>query len=184
MVDECGLLYLGFKGEEFTWERCRGKYNWVEERLDRGLANRAWCELFPSDVVKVLEVSTSDHLPLFLQPNKQVYVPRMNRFKFENIWLKESECINLVKNAGTSTAGQDIMDKIQVCCLKLEEWCGGKVQEYRERIKKCRYRLRQLRSRRDNHDIRDYNEVRWEYLNLLERRECYWKQRAKQHWLK
>ncbi|XP_074337494.1 uncharacterized protein LOC141674688 [Apium graveolens] len=99
-VDDCGLLDLGFEGEKFTWERCHGKYNWVQERLDRGLANRSWCELFPFAVVKVLEVSTSDHLPLFLQLNKQVFVPRVNHFKFENIWLKESEFINLVKMLG------------------------------------------------------------------------------------
>ncbi|KAL8107899.1 hypothetical protein AgCh_024343 [Apium graveolens] len=43
--------------------------------------------------------------------------------------------------------------------------------------------LRKLRSRRDGYGVRRYNEVRWEFLKLLEQQEVYWKQRAKQFWL-
>ena len=31
---------------QFTWERSRGSPNWVEEKLDKGLANGNWHELF------------------------------------------------------------------------------------------------------------------------------------------
>lgn len=65
-VGDCGLIDLGYEGEKFTWESFRGKDNWVQERLDRGLANQPWCELFPAAIVQVLDVSTSDHLPLSL----------------------------------------------------------------------------------------------------------------------
>lgn len=41
-VHDCGLCDLGFVGEKFTWERSRGQHNWVQERLDRGLANQGW----------------------------------------------------------------------------------------------------------------------------------------------
>lgn len=40
-VNECGLEDLGFIGENYTWERSRGKDNGIQERLDRGLANRS-----------------------------------------------------------------------------------------------------------------------------------------------
>lgn len=91
-------------GEQFTCERSRGKYNWVQERLDRGLASREWCDLFLYAKVRVLEVVTSDHLPLYLQLNKQVYRPKEHRFRFENQWLKEKECETVVKN-GWNEAG-------------------------------------------------------------------------------
>lgn len=39
--------------------------------------------LFPGAEVKVLEVATSDHLPLHLDLNKQIYVPKTIRFRFE-----------------------------------------------------------------------------------------------------
>lgn len=70
---ECGLEDLGFRGDIFTWERARGTERWVQERLDRGLSMKKWREMFPAAEVHIHEVSTSDHLPLFLQLNRQVY---------------------------------------------------------------------------------------------------------------
>lgn len=72
-VADFGLLNLGFIREKFTWEKSRGKYKWIQKRLDRGLTNNEWCQLFSSTGVQVLEVPTSDHLPLFLHINKKVY---------------------------------------------------------------------------------------------------------------
>lgn len=80
-------------------------------------------------------------------------------------------------------ACHNITDKIQYCCLKLEEWGGGMVKEFRVKIMEYKQRLKSLRSRRDAHGISQYNEVRWAYLNLLEQQEIYWAQRVKQFWL-
>lgn len=57
-------------------------------------------------------------------------------------------------------------------------------KEFKEKIRRCREKLRKLRARRDQHGIRTYNAVRWEFLQLLEKQEIYWKQRSKQFWLK
>lgn len=71
-VNDCELMDLGFVGNEFTWEKSRGQNNWLQERLDRGLGNQLWKEMFPAAEIKVWEVSTSDHLPLVVNLNKQV----------------------------------------------------------------------------------------------------------------
>lgn len=81
-VNECGLRDLGFVGNQFTWERSRGSAAWVQERLDRGLSNQGWMDLFPSAEVKVLDISTSNHFSLFLQLNKLVYSPNRRRLRF------------------------------------------------------------------------------------------------------
>lgn len=39
-IRDSELMDLGFVGEKFTWEKSRGKVNWVQERLDRGFANK------------------------------------------------------------------------------------------------------------------------------------------------
>ncbi|XP_074362148.1 uncharacterized protein LOC141702349, partial [Apium graveolens] len=182
-IRECNLVDLGYVGGKYTWDKSRGTSKWIQERLDRGLATQEWRELFPLAEVHVLEVAPSDHLPLHLQLNKKVYVPRSKRFKFENVWLKEKDCFNLVKDSWDRTGGREILEKINFCCLKLEEWGGGINQEYKRKMINCRQELRILRSRRDRHGAQRYNEVREEYLNLLERQEMYWKQRAKQFWL-
>ncbi|XP_074352667.1 uncharacterized protein LOC141691812 [Apium graveolens] len=137
-------------GEMYTWEKSRGSVRWVQERLDRGMENKAWQDLFPAAQVRVLEVSTSDHLPLFLNLNRQVFMPREKRFKFENIWIKDKECRNIVQDCWNA-AGRE---------------------------------LKNLRSRRDAGGIQKYNKVRWEFLCLLEKQEIFWKQRAKQFWLR
>ncbi|XP_074351625.1 uncharacterized protein LOC141690750 [Apium graveolens] len=139
--------------------------------------------MFPLAEVHVLEVATSDHLPLNLQLNRKVYVPWSKRFKFENVWLKEKDCLWVVQDSWETADRREILDKISYCCLKLDEWGGGLSQEYKRNLIRCRAQLRKLRSRRDRHGIQVYNEVRWEYLNLLEKQETYWKQCTKQFWL-
>lgn len=123
-VNECGLADLGFVGEKFTWEKLRGQHNWIQERLDRCLANQTWQQMFPEVEVQVIEVATSDHLPLYLNLNKQVYAPRQKYFRFENIWLREQDCRNVVRNGWDLGPDLDIMGKIKLCGIKLEEWGG------------------------------------------------------------
>lgn len=87
-----------------------------------GLANQSWKNMFPQTKVKVLEGSTSDHLPLFLELNKKVYAPKTKRFKFENIWIKEEQCPRLVQECWEQTDGKSIVEKMEFYCLRLEEW--------------------------------------------------------------
>lgn len=121
-IMECGLVDMGFIGSAYTWEKSRGTTSWIQERLDMGFANHGWRMLFPNAELKVLEVSTSDHLPLFLNLNTQVYIPKTKRFRFENIWVKEDDCFNLVRNSWNAQNGVGILQKIDYCCLKLDEW--------------------------------------------------------------
>lgn len=73
-------MNLGFKGSMFTWERSRGSERWIQERLDRGFANEQCSYMFPQAEITVLDVSTSDHLPLNLQLNRMMYISKMQSF--------------------------------------------------------------------------------------------------------
>lgn len=139
--------------------------------------------MFPCAAITVMDVSSSDHLPLNLQLNRTMYVPRTQRFRFENMWLKDKECLNIIQVCWTSMKDHNIIDKIQYYCFKLEEWGGGTVKEFKAKLREYKSKLRQLRSRRYVHGVRQYNEVRRDFLKLLERQEIYWHQRAKQFWL-
>lgn len=121
-INECGLLDTGFTEEKYTWEKYRGQPNGVQERLNRAFANQSWCDLFRQAELKVMDVSTSDHLPIYIQLHTQVYVPKKRRFKFENVWLKEDECRQVVINGWEEARNKEIMEKVEYCGLKLQEW--------------------------------------------------------------
>lgn len=88
--------------------------------------------IFSDAVVKVLEVSTSDHLPLFLDLSRKLFVTKRKRFRFENIWIHEHECFNIIQNCWRAAENTDILQKMVHCSVKLEEWGGGLVKEMRE----------------------------------------------------
>lgn len=91
-----------------------------------GLDNQECRDMFPRATVKVIKVSTSDQMPLFLELNKLIYAPKKKRFCFENMWIKEEHCLNLVQESWTQATGRSILGKMDYCCLKLEEWGGSK----------------------------------------------------------
>lgn len=124
-VMDCGLSDLGYIGEKYTWERARGTEGWIQQRLDRGLATKEWMELFPNAEVRVLEVSTYDHMPLYLQLNRKVYVPKERRFCFENMWIQEKECHYIIMECWNNGDNSELLDKIARCCARLEEWGVG-----------------------------------------------------------
>lgn len=70
----------------------------MQERLDKGLANKQWRDRFPLAEVTVLDITTSDHLTLNLQLNKKIYVPKTHRFRFESMWVKEKDCLHFIQN--------------------------------------------------------------------------------------
>lgn len=67
VVDDCSLLDLGFEGPKFTWCNNRFWGNLVYVRLDRGLYNQEWLDLFPHSKLFHIPFSFSDHLGLLTE---------------------------------------------------------------------------------------------------------------------
>jgi hypothetical protein len=47
-IEICRLYDLGFSGPKFTWSNKRYDLFFMQERLDRVLANSAWIDNFPN----------------------------------------------------------------------------------------------------------------------------------------
>lgn len=84
VVANCGLRDLGFVGYDFTWEKWRGTLCWVKERLDRALVNEAWLDKSNESRLLHLATTTSDHLPILLEPDKFVSKSCLRKFQYEN----------------------------------------------------------------------------------------------------
>lgn len=61
---------------------------------------------------------------------------------------------------------------------------GSLIKELKLKLAKLKADMRNLRTRSDEVGVRKYGESRWQYLRLLEKKEIFWRQRAKQLWLR
>lgn len=64
-IDDSSLAEVDLQGDKFTWEKSRGKSEWVKERLDMCFASQDWWNLFPLCKLSVHHASASDHDPFF-----------------------------------------------------------------------------------------------------------------------
>lgn len=69
LIDDMGLIDLGFTGPKYTWSRGKTIENRKCARLDRALCNVEWRMLFPEATMKHLLTFNSDHCPLLVNTN-------------------------------------------------------------------------------------------------------------------
>lgn len=121
-MESCGLRDFGFEGHQFTWEKSRGMARWVEEKLDRILVTDDWIELFGEAKASSVEAACSDHLPLVLWPVPSIRFAACKRFCFENVWLKEEQCRDIIVHSWNTNGNLDIMSKITICSNNVGVW--------------------------------------------------------------
>ncbi|GJN31833.1 hypothetical protein PR202_gb20281 [Eleusine coracana subsp. coracana] len=83
IVNDCGLIDLGYNGPAYTWTNRRFSSNPTFQRLDRCLANFEWCRIFPYTNVYHLPLIYEDHAPILAIPTS-IKPIRKKQFKFEN----------------------------------------------------------------------------------------------------
>ena len=72
ILDEYGFMDLGFVGSMFMWRKHFDNYT-VWERLNRGVATNDWFSIYPDTKVYHLDVTISDHKPLWIVPEGMDY---------------------------------------------------------------------------------------------------------------
>lgn len=83
VLEDFHLVDIGFSSSRFTWERRNLPEMNIRERLDRGVANDSWLDLFPNYRLYYVIHSTSYHcLILILNDSRQIHRD-VSRFRFE-----------------------------------------------------------------------------------------------------
>uniref|UniRef100_A0A2C9VYA4 Endonuclease/exonuclease/phosphatase domain-containing protein n=1 Tax=Manihot esculenta TaxID=3983 RepID=A0A2C9VYA4_MANES len=84
LVDS-GLYDLGYSGDLFAWNNGREGDDFVQERLDRALANMEWRNHFANVSISVLQATCSEYQPLWIDVclGRDSFLVR--RFRFENV---------------------------------------------------------------------------------------------------
>lgn len=190
-LEVCGLSDLGFSRDMFTWRNnSHTSDRYIHERLDRAVADEAWCARFPHFSVRNGDPRHSDHRPVIVDtvmvqaPTRQGTKPT---FRFEVGWVHEEECEVVVGNAWRLTMevrGGKVVDAVREVAAELLDWGQNTLGELEKRIKFMRKELEKCRKRDITRDSVAREDILKYRLEKLEnQKELYWKQHATTHWL-
>ncbi|XP_019154595.1 PREDICTED: uncharacterized protein LOC109151131 [Ipomoea nil] len=177
-------LDFGFSGYQYTWERSKGTHLWVEAKLDRVLTSDSWSDLFPMAKAESITTAKSDHMPLLLQSLPRAPPIHNTGFRFENLWLREAHCRNIMIESWSNTHGHSLMDRVGICGTAIWIWGKHFARNFQRCLDHWRKRMEATKYRRDPYGITLFKEAQSEYLRVLQHQSDYWRQRAKQFWLK
>ncbi|XP_075633948.1 uncharacterized protein LOC142606496 [Castanea sativa] len=185
VIDECGFIDLGFEGSKFTWSKHFTDGHLVWERLDRGLGNSEFLIRFPGTRVSHLSCMSSDHAPLLIDLTGLESPPRKKVFRFEEMWLSNTRCGEIVEAVWRNGEDDDTMKKIEKCSKALEEWGKNEFGSIRQELEDKRKMLARIEAktmrRGDNSRLR---ELKAEIHDLMDKETRMWCQRSRVLWLK
>ncbi|XP_019163599.1 PREDICTED: uncharacterized protein LOC109159940 [Ipomoea nil] len=182
-LDDCGLMTLPMIGYPYTWERGKETARWVEEHLDRLVANIDWLQ--GNDRARVFNIQTdsSDHTALFLDIGGVDHVLRPRGFRFENAWLLDGGCREVVEREWSNTPGLALQARLGVCGRGLRRWGGDRHHKYGKRVEGIKKEINGLRGSHDPVSLARFRQLDEQLTVVLAQEEAFWRQRAKQHWL-
>lgn len=184
VLEDCDLNDVELIGYPYTWERGHGTSEWMESRLDRALVNRSMLESFADIRLTNLEISTSDHNPIYLEPKVLIPFTPTRSFKFENAWLREPICRQIVEDIWDRHQGDSLQNKLRECAVVLSKWGQEVTGSFKDRIMKCKAMLKRFKGRRDSNSIKKYQEALDRLNEIYCQQEVFWRQRSKQLWLR
>lgn len=188
-VDECGFIDLGFVGSQFTWQKHFADGHSIWERLDRALANNEWMLRFAESRVYHLSVTSSDHSPLWIRP-KGLDLPRIAKpFRFEEMWLSDKGCTEVVEAVWSSQEGLDpnvrVVQKIEKCGKELTHWSKLHFGNVRSELNlKRRLLIKAEKEALQSGDNSLVRSLKADINDLLDKESRMWLQRSKVLWAK
>lgn len=98
LINDSGLIDIGFDGNAYTWNNRRGGAANIQERLDRGFANAQWKLRFSNASISHLMALFSYHRPLLFQTKTPSdNLPRPS--KFESMWTTHADTVFIMEEA-------------------------------------------------------------------------------------
>ncbi|XP_074360471.1 uncharacterized protein LOC141700659 [Apium graveolens] len=182
-IEDYRLIELDLMGGKYTWEKCRGKPEWVRERLDRAFATTSWWSLFPLCKLNVHHCVHSDHEPIQLEFYSTEHSRKKFRFRFENIWLKEENFHEEVSAHWRNLNPSHFLSKLVEISSFMEKWGKRFFNKFREKIRKQKELVALFEDCADATRTSRYFEEKKILEDLLLSEELYWQQRAKSFWL-
>lgn len=190
-VDVCGFVDLGYIGLPYTWDNRQQDGANVKVRLDRGLANGDFLNLFQSVEVWHIQTAESDHCCLLLECLKGEHRRNGRRRGFccENMWRRDPSYKHLVDVNWSSLDRPSTMNQLtanldSISC-SLSDWEHSTFGSVRNEVRKLRTELERVRrSSIRSGPTRRETQLMSRMSELLSREETMTKQRSRIDWLK
>ncbi|KAM6587586.1 hypothetical protein CsatA_010191 [Cannabis sativa] len=193
LLDSFNLSPLEPTGPLLTWNNNVAAPRNIQERLDWGIINSAWTNIFPEAALPHLGFFGSDHRALELDtapaPGSQQKDTR-KRFFFENAWLKDPNWSLAFDKSWTGCSAHNdaipnLVTSLDRCATSLSNWNHKKDFNFKKHISKIEKELERPRSSPvwDDSTIAKIKDLQANLETLLYKEETYWKQRARTHWL-
>jgi hypothetical protein len=186
-VNSNALVDLGFVGNKFTWSNCRmGREN-IRERLDRGLANQTWLQLFHNSLVNHFPATQSDHCPILVS-TAGCYRNIPKPFRFEAFWTRDQSSHSVVASAWlTEVIGSpafSLSRKWRSTKCALKSWNHNHFGNIQHRIKSLMAAISEIQASPHSlvnaaREVGLQNELQEQLL----REEVLWKQKSRELWL-
>uniref|UniRef100_A0A199UD82 Uncharacterized protein n=1 Tax=Manihot esculenta TaxID=3983 RepID=A0A199UD82_MANES len=120
-------------------------------------------------------------MPWFRQTLHIIFRSRTQakRFYFENSWLRELTCKDIVAGIWQANFQADIFQKLSLCKAALSRWGSDLKSLHKRELGRCKDTMKQLRGSRNHVDAVKFHKAKQQFLILLQDHEVQWKQRAK-----
>lgn len=155
----------------------------MKERLDRAFGTASWWNKFPLCNLSVHHASVSDHDPIQVDLFYTSISKKLFRFKFENMWLKDTGFIKEVTDHWLNTPAIHLFPKLLNVSSFRAKWRRVFFNKFREKLKLQKQVIADLIDRTDEVGVDLYLDAKEKLNVLLFQQEIYWKQRAKVFWL-
>ncbi|KAA3468379.1 reverse transcriptase [Gossypium australe] len=186
-LEACDLVDMGFSGRWFTWERGRFQATNIRERLDRGVANSDWLDLFHSYLVKHLNHSFSDHCLILIDTFGNRFRREHfgeNHFKFEASWCLDESFGEVVRQFWSEPC-DNVVAKLTKAGHFFKHWNHLRSRELKRQRTRLEEHLNYLQTQVPDDDILEEIMKVQLGLNLeADKEEIFWEQRARVNWLK
>lgn len=193
MINNFGLIDLGYQGDPFTWSNRQVGENFILERLDRALCNQQWLINNHTATINHLPRISSDNAPLLLI-HEAIQRKSRDTFRLEHMWFLHP------KFAATTQVfwhqirhpypAQNLLDKQQHSAVQLKHWAKENFGHLPSLIKAAEISVMQAQHQCAIASVESMSEwlnkekdARNTHLALSHFQEVYWKQRSWILWL-
>ncbi|XP_074351933.1 uncharacterized protein LOC141691089 [Apium graveolens] len=157
-LNDFDLHDMELQGYPYTWERGHGTDRWVEIRLDRALVSTSWSDIFKDAMLVDLKCSTSNHCPILLEPKTVMNVTRNRKLKFENAWLREPVCRQIVQDSWNRHQYASLYEKTSTCLEDVSARGHEFTENFKQRISHWRKVINSTKGSRNVEAVKRFQE--------------------------